>query len=696
MRKSSSQGSAQPELRVDPTDRPARAGGGGKAGPKPKPARRKTGRKAPAPTGRRRGWLGRVLVWSLSLMIWAGVALVGLVAYYAVDLPDIAEATEAIRRPSLTFVSADGESFATYGDVYGDMVRLTELPRALPHAVIAVEDRRFYDHFGVDPFGLGRAILANLMAGRVVQGGSTLTQQLAKNLFLTPERSLKRKVQELLMALWLEREFSKDQILTLYLNRVYLGAGTYGVDAAARRYFDVPAARLSLYQSAMIAGLLKAPSRYNPAANPELAAERAAVVLRAMVDAGFLTPQQAEAAKRGGTGPLRRYAPGGRYFADWLHERVQDYVGAGAGDLTVTTTLDMGLQRVVEAELAGLLDGAGARMGAGQGAVVVMTHDGAIRAMAGGRDYGASQFNRATQALRQPGSAFKPFVFLTALEAGMAPDDAVEDRPVVIGKWRPGNYDGKYHGTISLREAAARSSNAVAARLTDRFGPRAVIGAARRLGITTEMPADASLALGTGEVTLLELTAAYAAFASGGLGAWPYGIDAIRGDGGGTVFARDGGGPGRLIAPEIAARMNALLGAVVSGGTGKAAAFGHPAAGKTGTTSDYKDAWFIGYTAHFVAGVWIGNDDGSAMNKVTGGSLPAQLWNKVMTAAHRGLPPTPLPSDDGGGRVPAGEPDEPAAAGRRGPQPYYEGQPQYGGDPIGDLWNDLVKRLSGD
>lgn len=697
--------SASSDLRVDPSERPTRQRRGGAA---KRPARRqpKSNGKGQSGGGRRRSWLGRLAVWTATLAVWGGLAIAGLVAWYAVDLPDIAEATQNTRRPSMTFVSADGETFATYGDIYGDVVALKDLPTYMPQAILATEDRRFYSHFGVDPVGLARAAVANVMAGRIVQGGSTITQQLAKNLFLTPERSLKRKVQELLMALWLEQKFSKDQILTLYLNRVYLGAGTYGVDAAARRYFDVPAAKLSLYRAALIAGLLKAPTRYNPLNNPELSAERTRVVLANMVAAGYVTPEQAKGAVTGGPGPLRQFSPGGRYFADWLFEQVEGYTSGAGRDVVVTTSLDMGLQRKVEAELAALLAGPGAKAAAGQGAAVVLAPDGAIRAMAGGRDYGKSQFNRATQALRQPGSAFKPFVYLAALEAGYTPDHVVEDAPVRIGKWRPGNFDDKFLGPISLREAAARSVNTVAVRLTEQVGRRQVVGTAKRLGITSPMPDDASVALGTGEVSLLELTAAYATFAGGGQGAWAYGITSIRDADGKVLFRRDGGGPGRLVDGRIVAAMHDMLGAAVEYGTGRAAAIGRPAAGKTGTTQDYKDAWFVGYTADYVAGVWVGNDDGAPMKKVTGGGLPAQLWKKIMLAAHAGLPERPLPGSSGGGFFEAlrdlgrGMPTE-ARPGTAQPAYHDEGGGAMVQRPVGDgesldkVWDGLVKKLIG-
>ncbi len=632
--------------------------------------------------------MARLAVWALTLLVWVAISIAGILAYYATDLPDIEEATQALRRPSLTFVSADGEAFAVYGDIYGSLVSLSELPRFVPQAVLATEDRRFYSHFGIDPIGLARAAITNLRAGRIVQGGSTITQQLAKNLFLTPERSLKRKVQELLMALWLERRFTKDQILTLYLNRVYLGAGAYGVDAAARRYFDRPAAQVSLYQAALIAGLLKAPSRYNPLNDPDLSRQRTAIVLSNMVAADFITDQQAQAAARTGMGQLQRFSPGDRYFADWLYGQAEEAIGASVGDMVVETTLDMRLQRIVERELETTLAAAGSKSNVGQGAVVVLSPDGAVRAMVGGRSYSESQFNRATQALRQPGSAFKPFVYLAALEAGISPYAIVDDRPLRIGKWRPGNFDDKYLGPVPLRDAVARSINTVAVRLSEDVGRHRVLKAAKRLGITSPLPDDASLALGTGEVSLLELTSAYATFAAGGEGSWTHGIRSIHDGEGRVVYRRHGGGPGRLIAPPVMAGMHELLSAVVDYGTGRAADIGRPAAGKTGTTQDYKDAWFVGYTADYVGGVWLGNDDGQPMKRVTGGGLPAQLWRRIMIAAHQGLPARPLQgASTYVAAPPLGRPSGPASA--------YPGQPQYDAGGLEGLWNGLVRTLTG-
>ncbi|MEE8500703.1 MAG: PBP1A family penicillin-binding protein [Kiloniellales bacterium] len=618
-----------------------------------------TNKGASKKSGRRR-WLRRLVVWGGSAAIWTLVAVAGLVAWYAYTLPEVGNIAQMARQPSVTLMGADGTLIVSYGEVHGARVSVADLPPHLPLAVLAVEDRRFYQHVGVDFRGLLRAGLANLRAGRIVQGGSTVTQQLAKNLFLTPERTLKRKIQELLLALWLERRFSKDQILSLYLNRVYLGAGTYGVDAAARRYFGKPATEVNLYEAAQLAGLLKAPSRYNPVRDRDRAARRTATVLAAMTEAGFATEAEAARALQEKTRGRAQAGAQARYFADWVLAQVPAYVGPADRDLTVITTLDPGIQRIAEQELAALLDGQGRARGVAQGAVVVLDPDGAVRAMVGGRSYDASQFNRASQALRQPGSAFKPFVYLVGLEDGLEPDDTIEDAPITVEGWTPRNYSKRYHGRVSLREAFARSLNSVAVRVSERVGRARVAAAARRLGITSELAVRPSLALGASEVTLLELTGAYAVFANRGHGVWPYGIAEIRGPEGEVLYRRAGGGPGRLMSPGVVDRMTDLMAAVIAWGSGKAADPGRPAAGKTGTSQDFRDAWFVGFSAELVAGVWLGNDDGAPMDRVSGGSLPAALWGRVVARALEGVPPRPLP---GGGPALAEAPAEDAAEG---------------------------------
>jgi penicillin-binding protein 1A len=632
-------------------------GGNGKAGPPPR---------------RRGGFLRFVLLAGL----WCFIAGLGVIGFFALTLPDTGDLTVAQRKPSITLLAGDGTMIATYGDLFGEPLRLKEMPKYLPGAVIATEDRRFYSHFGVDPIGLARATFANLRAGHVVQGGSTITQQLAKNLFLTPDRTFTRKIQETLLALWLEHKFSKQQILEIYLNRVYLGAGTYGVDAAAHRYFNKSARDVSLYEAAVIAGLLKAPSRFSPANDRARAAQRAEQVLANMADAGFITTAQAQTAAQqkpqlAKTPSLSR---GSRYFADWIVDQIAGFSGTQDRDLVVTTTLDPKMQAAGEKSISDTLDRNGDKYEVGQGALVAMTPDGAIRAMVGGDDYADSQFNRATQALRQPGSSFKPVVYLAAIERGLRPTDHFIDQPVRIGKWEPHNFENKYRGDVSVADALALSLNSVAAQVVQRYGVSNVIATARQLGITADLAHDASIALGTSEVSLIELTAAYAPFASGGDGAWPYGIVEIRDAHGGVIYRRDGSGPGRVIDPGVAGIMNQLLSGVIGYGTGKAAKLDRPAAGKTGTTQDSRDALFIGYTADLVCGVWFGNDDDSPMKNVTGGTLPARTWHDFMTVATHGMPVRPLPGETGpalvsygAGAPPPGAPPNTVAVPAPGP-----------------------------
>jgi len=588
------------------------------------------------------------LRWSLILGIWVAVALTGVGVWYGYDLPTVIRLEPPTRRASISVVAADGAVLATYGDLYGGPVRVADVSPRLVQAIVATEDRRFYDHAGFDPIGILRAAWVNWRAGSVRQGASTITQQVAKNVFLTPERTFRRKLQEVMIAVWLEARFSKEQILTLYLNRVYMGAGTYGVAAASQRYFGKPAKTLDLAEAAVIAGLPKAPSRLSPLSNPDGAWERAKVVLVAMAETGFVS----EAAAANALRPSFVAPAGGatvRYFTDWVVERAADYVGAGNRDLVVVTTIDAKLQRVAEEALTTRLDQEGGKVNAGQGAVVALSPDGAVRAMVGGRDYQESQFNRAAQGNRQPGSAFKLFVFLAGLEAGIAPSDVFDDAPVSVGRWQPGNFDGRYRGAITLREAAVQSINTVAVRVSERVGRERVIAAARRLGISTKIPPYPSLALGTAEVSLVELTAAYGALPAGGRSLMPHGIVEIRDTQGRVLYRRQGSGGGQAIAPGVVAALNDMLGGVIAAGTGRAAAIGRPAAGKTGTTQDYRDAWFVGYTADLVAGVWVGNDDNAPMKGVTGGQLPARIWRDFMAVALAGTPPKalPLPARDG-------------------------------------------------
>ena len=562
------------------------------------------------------------------------VAMAAVALWFARDLPDPRTIAGVIRAPTVTLLDIGGETIARLGAAVGDPVAVDRLPPWLPAAVIATEDRRFYRHPGLDPRGIVRAALSNLRAGGVREGGSTLTQQLAKNLFLTHERHFKRKVQELLLAIWLEHHLSKDEILALYLNRVYFGAGAYGVDAAARRYFGKPATEVSLAEAALLAGLLKAPSRYAPTVNPGGARRRAAAVLKDMVEAGFIDRPRAEAAlAQPAALTLRPALRRGRHFADWVRDQLPDYLGGHSGaDLAIATTLDLDLQGVAETVVAEQMARARSEEGVDQVALVAMSGGGAVRAMVGGLDYGASSYNRAIAALRQPGSAFKLFVYLAALENGLVPASRVDDAPLTIDGWQPRNYSDRYLGPVTLREAMAHSINTVAVRVTERVGRGTVVAAARRLGITSALLPHPSIALGAVEVTLIELTAAYAAIANGGLGVWPHAIVAATSDGS-ILYRRRGSGPGRVVEGATARRLQGMLRAVVDGGTGKAVRSISGAAGKTGTSQAHRDAWFVGYAGDLVAGVWVGNDDSSATRGVTGGGLPARIWRDFMRAA---------------------------------------------------------------
>lgn len=601
----------------------------------------------------RRGWLGRAagftLKWGVVLGLWAMIAVGGVLAYHAYQLPDVSDLAIQSRDGALALENRDGRLMASFGPLHGRPIQVADMSPHLPAALIATEDRRFRSHFGVDPIGIARATVTNIRAGRVVQGGSTITQQLAKNVFLTADRSFGRKIQELLLSFWLEHKFTKDQILTIYLNRVYFGAGAYGVEAAAQKYFGTSASRVSLSEAALLVGLLKAPSRYNPAVNPDLAGRRTAEVLGNLVEIGDLTQAQARAAA---LAPITLAGAAGtgfgkRYFADWVHEQVPDYVGRRAEDLSVRTTFDPGLQALAEAAVAKGLAGGRAK-GAHQAALVALDPaTGAVRAMVGGVSYGGSQFNRAVQARRQPGSTFKPVVFLAALEAGWSPSDRISDAPIRIAGWAPENYDRLNQGDITLLQALARSRNAATVRLQEQVGRGRVRDLARDLGIVSNLTDGPSLALGVSEVSPLELAGLYAAFANGGHAVVPHGITAIRDAAGRVIYQRQGSGFGAGASARATAMLNQMLSETVSHGTGQAARLDRPTAGKTGTTQNFRDAWFAGYTADLVAVVWVGDDRGRSMDEITGGGLPADIWQDFMQAAHEGLPKRSFPGVDG-------------------------------------------------
>ena len=586
----------------------------------------------------------------------AAVAVGGLFIVYTVIYPDPLSMRPKGAAPVIRILAADGSLVAERGQSRA-YIPLDMLAPSAADAVVAIEDRRFYQHPGVDPIGVLRAALVNLRAGRLVEGGSTITQQLVKNLFLSSDRTFARKAEELVLALWLELRLSKRDILELYLNRVYFGGGAHGIEAAAQRYFGKSAAHLALHESAVIAGLLKAPSRYAPSASPAQAIQRGRVVIGRMRDAGFITREEAGAALEADISfsPMMR-APRDAdmaYAVDYVLDAASDLVDADAREIVIETTLDADTQRTTSQVVQAALTARGKALSAGQAAVVVLAPDGGIRALVGGRSYADSQFNRAVRAHRQPGSAFKPVVYLTALERGFTPDSVVEDAPITAGTWSPRNYNDRFAGPVTLRDALAQSINTVAVRLLLDAGAETVAATARRLGMTSDLRRDASLALGTSEVSLLDLTGAYAAFANGGYVNAPYILRRVRTDGGRVLFQRFDARSDPAIPPRSVAAMNDMLRAAVEHATGARAAIpGQVVAGKTGTSQDFRDAWFVGYTAHLTAGVWVGNDDGTRMDRVTGGMLPAEIWHEVMRAAHQGLGPLPLPE----GQTPAAPP----------------------------------------
>ncbi|WP_425483791.1 transglycosylase domain-containing protein [Hongsoonwoonella zoysiae] len=635
----------------------------------------------------------RTVYWGLVAGLWAFIGFVGVMGYYAAHLPPPSEWEVPKRPPNVKIVSQSGQLVANRGDTGGEAVRLEQLPAYLPQAVIAIEDRRFRSHFGIDPIGLVRAVVVNLVEGRLVQGGSTLTQQLAKNLFLEPDRTISRKMQEVVMALWLEQNFSKDQILEMYLNRVYLGAGAYGVDAAARRYFDKPARYVTLKEAATLAGLLKAPSRYAPTNSPDLAEDRARTVILAMKDAGVISDRDAkDAIAASATVVAKSVGASNNYVADWVMEELPSFIGQIDKDVIVDTTIDMDMQRAAEETLKRKLAEQGDKLGVSQGAVVTLDRNGAVKALVGGRDYSKSQFNRAVNAHRQPGSAFKPFVYLAALERGLTPETIRVDEPVTIGNWSPKNYSRKHYGAVTLTQALSYSLNTVAAKLAHEVGPKRVVETARRLGISSPLQANPAIALGTSEVTPIEIAAAYVPLSNGGYGVVPHVIRQIRTVDGKVLYARNGSGPGRVVNPLIVGRMNRMMAETLQTGTGKKASLdGRPAGGKTGTSQDFRDGWFIGYTNQLTTAVWLGNDDNSPTRRATGGSLPAEIWKETMLAEHRNVPVAALPGvleepvrvaePGNGGPVPPGS---------IGAEPGQIVRPEPGRGPL-----NLIKRIFG-
>jgi penicillin-binding protein 1A len=574
--------------------------------------------------------------WGLVLGLWMAIILGGILFWYASELPNITKSMVFERRPTVFIKASNGEIVDRYGDLKGKIVDVNDLPIHVKQAILATEDRRFYDHFGMDIKGIARAFVVNIMRGGFVQGGSTLTQQLAKNLFLTRERTIKRKVQELMLALQLERELTKDEILSAYMNRVYLGSGAYGVDAASRVYFNKSAKELNIREAATIAGLLKAPSRYSPNSNPEKSAARTKIVLQGMVDAGYVSEEGIAAYKKLPPSPRRKPSSGEsvRYYSDYIVSQLEDLIGPVDQDITVETTLDKDIQREMEESITKAILKYGPDREVGQAAGVVMRLDGAVVSMMGGRDYGMSEFNRVTNSLRPPGSSFKPIVYLTALENGWNLNNIIVDEPRNYGRYRPRNYGNKYYGEITLFEALTLSLNTVAVELTKQVGPAQVINTARRLGITADLESSLSTALGSNGVPMLQMATAYAILGRGGTTIEPYSIRRILDKEGTVLYERPIPPKSEQVIDQGALRqLTAMMQSVIRSGTGAAAAIPYPAAGKTGTSQDFRDAWFIGFSTKYSAAIWFGNDDNSPTKRLTGGSAPAQVWRDVMTKA---------------------------------------------------------------
>ncbi|CAO5679238.1 MAG: Penicillin-binding protein 1F [Holosporales bacterium] len=588
----------------------------------------------------------KILFRTFVLFFLWGVMILGLVLmWFSQDLPDIKTLQNGSRRPSVVIQTQEGLTIGTYGDLHEEVIRVQDLPKHVPQALMAVEDRRFYYHFGIDLIGLFRAFVKNYKAGRVVQGGSTITQQLSKNflitqgLFPTNDRSYKRKIQEVLLSLWLEWNFTKDQIMTIYLNRVYFGTGTYGIDAAAQRYFQKSARDLTVFEAALIAGLLQAPSRYSPACNPERAIKRTKIVLELMKDANFI--KEITSHIQEGTKELEhlklREEKGYKYFTDWIYETIPDILGELDKDIVVVTTLSTKAQNHAEKVVTHFIDTLGKSLKVSQSAFLALKPDGAVVAMVGGKSYAESQFNRVTQGRgRQPGSAFKPFVYLAALEAGMTPDTMMDDTPVQIGNWAPKNFKYQSQGMVPLSYALAKSINAVSVRICQEVGPRKIIEIAHRLGISSDMSPDLSICLGTMEVTLLELVSGFGVFANNGYPVWPYGVVEIRDKQGNILYTHKSEQDKSVVSEENLKNMRIMLRRVMTEGTGRGCNIDDTMLGKTGSNGN-RDAYFLGIRGgddetegdafkDVIVGAWVGNDKGDDMNpKSVGANMPLKI-----------------------------------------------------------------------
>ena len=606
----------------------------------------------------------------------------GAVVMLALAIPAIHDTATDWRSKgdlAVTFLDRYGNEIGKRGINQSDAVPLEAMPDYLIKAVLATEDRRFFDHFGIDVPGTLRALFENLRANAVVQGGSSLSQQLAKNLFLSNERTIERKIKEAFLAVWLEAHLTKDEILKLYLDRAYMGGGTFGVEAASEFYFGKSVKDVNLAESALLAGLFKAPTRFAPHVNLPAARARANEVLTNMVQAGFMTEGQVIGARRHPADVIEHDAGAGSpdYFLDWAFQQVKDQGIVGDRVLTVRTTVDLGMQHAAEEAVENTLREYGNSYRVKQAAAVLVDTDGAVRAMVGGRDYGESQFNRATDALRQPGSSFKPFVYATAMMNGFTPKSIVRDAPICIGNWCPHNYGGGYSGPVTLTTGLVKSINIIPVRLAQAFGRDKIVETAKKMGITSELRITRSLPLGASEVKVIDMAGAYAVFANGGYRAKPYAFTQIFSGSGALLFDRKTTvkPPERVLPEEVVADMNGMLVQVPEWGTGRRAKLdGIRTAGKTGTTSDYRDAWFCGFTGNYAAAVWFGNDSYAPTRRLTGGTLPAQTWHEIMTYAHKGIDLKPIPFIENPMETPAkdaavaaAEPSDALDAGAGGP-----------------------------
>ena len=592
------------------------------------PPQRPNLKKPKAAPPRRSNWFKRLLIIGGSGALVTLVALVVAVYLQASSLPTFSELKSSPNGQMIRVHAADGTVLVSLGPSYGEWIPYDEIPQVMKDAMVSVEDKRFRSHLGVDPIGIARSVKVRFDRGYWAQGGSTITQQLARNVFLTNTRTFGRKAREWLLALAMERKYSKDQILELYLNKVYFGGGSYGIDAAARRFFGHGGNELSLAEAAVIAGLVKAPSRYSPTADAEAAIGRSGVVLNSMVENGVITLAEATAAEQ----VKIRLAEDAnensvRYFTDWALPQLETLIDETIEPLDVWTTLDPGMQKAAQAAIRKNVPGSA------QGALVSLDRDGAVRAMIGGKDYVSSIYNRATQATRQPGSAFKLFVYLSALEAGYKPDDTVVDSPVTIGGWSPRNNNGRYSGSINLRTAFTYSVNTIAAKIGQDVGTATVADMARRFGITTPINQHPSMVLGTSDVRLIDMTRSFASVASKGIAVVPYGITRVTTTGNRVLYRHEADTSRVLVAPWVAAQMTDLMQSAVSAGTGRAANIGRPVAGKTGTTSSNKDGYFVGFSSGLTTGVWMGRDDSRAVPGLQGGTAPARAFADFMRVA---------------------------------------------------------------